>query len=72
MSRACAQRGRAAGMWWAWGQETALLGFLRCAPEQEHRPTPESHPLPPEYPWPRPGAEQKETNDLVIASAPKV
>lgn len=32
-------------------------------------------PLPLEYPWaplPQPGAEQKETNDLVIASAPKV
>lgn len=43
-----------------------------CAPERERRPTPESHPLPPEYPWPQPGAEQKETNDLVIAAAPKV
>lgn len=32
-------------------------------------------PLPLEYPWaplPQPGAEQKETNDLVIAPAPKV
>lgn len=53
-------------------EESPLLSLprWRCAPGGTL-----PDPLPLEYPWappPQPGAEQKETNDLVIASVPKV
>lgn len=42
----CAHRGRAAGMWWAWGQETALLEFLCCV-HQSRNVVQLPNPLPP-------------------------
>lgn len=78
LSPACAHQGRATGMWRAGGQETPLLRLPELCTRRGRRERcliPESHPLPLEYPWaprPQPGAEQKETNDLVIALALKV